>query len=172
MSPSPFVVEWALRTALELPPGSPRALDVAAGRGRHYAALASAGFRVFGVDSSFEALRDAVTLARAEGGWLRAWCADLTTYPMTDGAFDLVVVTRYMQRDLFPTLRRTVAPGGFVIYETFTRRQLRYDWGPTSPEHLLEPGELLSYLSDFGVVFYEERDEPEAVARLVARRLP
>jgi len=170
MSPSPFVVEWALRTASDLPPGAPRALDVAAGRGRHVAALAAAGFRVFGVDRSFEALQDAVTVARADGGWLRAWCADLTAWPLVEDAFDLVLVTRYLQRDLFPSLRRTVTRGGFVIYETFTRRQLRYDWGPRSPDHLLEPGELLSYFLDFEVIFYEECDEPEAVARLVARR--
>ena len=41
-----------------------RALDVAMGRGRHALALARAGFRVFGVDARFDAVRDAVAAAR------------------------------------------------------------------------------------------------------------
>ena len=57
-----------------------------------------------------------------------------------------------------------------MIYETFTVNQRRLGFGPTSPDHLLEPGELRRHFEGFDVLFYEEVDAPEAVARIVARR--
>jgi len=140
------------------------------GRGRHTLPLARAGFHTFGVDRSFDAVRDGVRAALDAGTPIAAWCADLTAYPLPAGRFDLVLVTRYLQRDLFPTIRAAVRAGGFVLYETFTVSQLALGRGPTSPDHLLRPGELREYFEEFEIVFYEETSAPEAVARLVARR--
>ncbi len=136
------------------------------GRGRHAALLAAAGYDVFGVDRSVEALRD----ARAAAPRLRAWCADLTTYPLPRAWFDLVIVARYLQRDLFGALQDAVAPGGVIIYETFTVQQVQHRRGPASPDHLLKPGELRARFSAFDVLEYEEVSEPDAVARITARR--
>jgi tellurite methyltransferase len=175
MSPSPFVVEWMDRLARELdaPRTHPRLLDVAMGRGRHTMVLARAGFRTFGVDSNLEALRDAAAGAADAGARIHAWCADLTQHPLPRAWFDVVVVTRYLQRDLFPALQATVKPGGFLLYETFTTAQRLLNTGPTSPEHLLEPGELRRRfdLPEWESVFYGEIRTPEAVAQLVAVRL-
>jgi tellurite methyltransferase len=142
------------------------------GRGRHVVPLARAGFRVFGVDVKLDAVRDAVAAARAEGLHVRAWCADLTQHPLPAARFDVVVVSRYLQRDLFPALQSAIAPGGVVLYETFTTAQRALGTGPKSPDHLLEPGELRSRFDIDGweMLFYEETLEPEAVARLAARR--
>ena len=165
--PSAFIVEWV--NALRTPNAAGgRALDVAMGRGRHAEVLANAGFRVFGVDWQIDAghaLRRVAGRAR-----LRAWIADLTSYPLPADAFDLVVVTRYLQRDLFDSLRRAVVPGGVVLYETFTEAQHELAWGPRSPDHLLGALELRSAFDTFDVLFYEEVRRPEAVARLAARR--
>src|SRR5262249_44553461 len=74
------------------------------------------------------------------------------------------------QRDLFPALQQSVKPGGFLLYETFTTAQRQLNTGPTSPDHLLEPGELRTRFAVPGweVRFYEETRGPEAVARLAA----
>jgi tellurite methyltransferase len=165
--PSPFVAEWIAR-AIVPPPR--RALDVAMGRGRHALPLARAGYRTFGVDSKFGAVRDAFDAARDAGTPIHAWCADLTQHPLPASRFELVVVTRYLQRDLFAAIRHSLAPGGIVLYETFTVRQRALGAGPTSPDHLLEEGELPTYFDALDVLFYEEVVSPEAVARLVARR--
>jgi tellurite methyltransferase len=146
-----------------------RVLDVAMGRGRHALPIAVRGCCLYGVDVNLEGLEDAAREARREGVRLRAWCADLTQHPLPRAYFDVVLVTRYLQRDLFPAIRDAVVPGGVVIYETFTVKQLALGVGPKSPDHLLEPGELRRYFDDFEVVFYEEVERPEAVARLVAR---
>src|SRR5262249_19731532 len=168
MSPSPFVVEWIGRAGRQWPGG--RALDLAMGRGRHAIALARAGFRTFGVDIRADAVRDAMLAASHEGARIAGWCADLTHHPLPSARFDVLVVTRYLQRDLFDAIRNAVRPGGVVIYETFTVAQRALGTGPTSPDHLLEIGELRRRFEIFEVWFEEERRAPEAVARIVAQR--
>ena len=133
--------------------------------------LARAGFRTFGVDIRFDAVRDAAIAARVAGTALRAWCADLTQHLLPLARFNVIVVTRYLQRDLFAPLAAALRPGGTVVYETFTTAQRAHGRGPTSPDHLLEPGELERAFEGLEVLFYEEVSEPDAVARLVARRL-
>lgn len=140
------------------------------GRGRHALLLARHGFQTFGVDANCDAVRDAMDAAEREGLRIRCWCADLTVAPLPSASFDLVVVARYLQRDLFDAIKAAVKPGGCVVYETFTVAQLALGVGPTSPDHLLQPGELRSIFSEWDVLFYEEVDAAEAVARLVARR--
>ena len=169
MSSSPFIVEWIERVAADRA-ATRRALDVAMGRGRHAVPLARAGFLTFGVDIAFEAVRDAVTAANADGARINGWCADLTQHPLPFSRFDLVIVSRYLQRDLFAALRAACVPGGVVLYETFTTAQRALGTGPKSPDHLLEPGELLRRFDGFEVLFYEEVSAPEALARIAARR--
>ena len=168
--PSPFVVSWVSRVRERIDPPR-RALDVAMGRGRHVDVLADAGFEVFGVDSRRDAVRDAVARGAARGHTVRGWVADLTRFRLPRERFDLVLVSRYLQRDLFPQIRAAVVPDGFVLYETFTDRQRELGRPPRSPDHLLKAGELQSYFDGFEVLFYEEAVEFEAVARIVARRL-
>ena len=140
------------------------------GRGRHALVLAHSGFQTFGVDLKLDAVRDAVRAAALEELTVRGWCADLTMFPLPPAAFDVLVVTRYLQRDLFPSIREAVRPGGCVIYETFTVLQPALGVGPTSPDHLLAPGELRGMFRGWEMLFYEEVAAPEAVARLVARK--
>jgi len=165
------MVEWIARIAGG-GPANLRALDVAMGRGRHALPLARAGFRTFGVDIAFEPLRDAIAAAAAEHLALHGWCADLTQHPLPDRRFDLVLVDRYLQRNLFDALRAACVPGGVVLYETFTTAQRAHGTGPKSPDHLLEPGELRERFAGFEELFYEETTAPEAVARIAARRPP
>jgi SAM-dependent methyltransferase len=167
--PSPFVIRWA--TALAGSVSAPRrALDVAMGRGRHAVVLGQAGFRTFGVDVKLDAVREALERAATYGLSVRGWCADLTQHPLPREAFEFVVVTRYLQRDLFASIREAVTPDGVVVYETFTVNQRALGAGPRSPDHLLKPGELRERFSVFEILFYEEVMAPEAVARVVARR--
>jgi SAM-dependent methyltransferase len=167
--PSPFVADWA-RSLVDMVGAPRRALDIAMGRGRNTLMLAAAGFRAFGVDVRLEALEDARRRARERGLAISAWCTDLTSCPLPRDRFELIVVSRYLQRDLFERLRDALVPGGAILYETFTEAQLALGRGPSSPDHLLQPGELRSYFEGFDILFYEEVVEPDALARLVARK--
>ena len=171
IAPSPFVVRCVTR-ARKVLNGEPPALDVAMGTGRHTLVLAEAGFASFGVDRDHGRQVEASGLLRDRATSARLWTADLergNTLPPS--RFDVVLCTRYLQRTLWPELAGAVRPGGFVIYETFTTAQRRYDWGPRSPDHLLEPdGELRRVFEAWDIWDYEERDNPVAEARLFARR--
>jgi tellurite methyltransferase len=167
-APSRWIESWVSQLALEAPPR--RALDVAMGSGRHALVLAAAGYATFGVDRRLPAVQQAALTAAASGHRLRAWCADLTRTPLPRAHFQVIVVTRYLQRDLFTALAAALAPGGVLLYETFTERQRALGWGPTSPDHLLKPGELQTLAAPLTTRFYEEVEAPEAIARLVARR--
>jgi hypothetical protein len=57
-----------------------------------------------------------------------------------------------------------------VLYETFTVLQRRHPTGPRSPDHLLEPLELREMFAGWTELEYEEVFDPEAVARLAARK--
>src|SRR4051812_29692992 len=160
MPASTFVADWIGRLAPPISPGassslhrSMRALDLAMGRGRHALILARNGFQTFGVDLKFDAVRDATGAAALEHLTIRGWCADLTMFPLPQDAFEVVVVARYLQRDLFSSLRGAVKRGGYVIYETFTVGQRALGVGPTSPDHLLAPGELRDLFGGWEILF-------------------
>lgn len=166
--PSPFVAQWLSTWCA--PAVGARALDVACGRGRHALALARAGYRVTALDMQLDALRRLQASSRHEGLAIQLACVDLTAMPLPRDTFELIVVTRYLDRTLFPALRAALLPGGVLLYETFTEHQLQYDRGPRSSAHLLEPGELRTLTTGMELLFDEEVMEPEAVARIAARR--
>lgn len=100
---------------------------------------------------------------------------DLTTYPLPPDAFDVVMIFNYLDRRRMSEFRAAVRRGGFLLCETFLRAQRDYGWGPTSDDHLLGPGELLSLAEPFEVVLAREALEfiggrPMAVASILARR--
>src|SRR3954447_13472868 len=106
-APSPFVVGWSTGVAARLGPRR-RALDVAIGRGRHVQPLQAAGLTVFGVDVRLDAIQDA---SRTGAGTVIGWAPDLAVCPLPADRFELVLVTRYVQRDLFPGVRAAVTSG-------------------------------------------------------------
>lgn len=125
---------------------------------------------MFGVDVNFAAVRQGLERGAPSGVRPRVWCADLTRFPLPPHRFELIVVARYLQRDLFPALRAALTAGGVVIYETFTTGQRVHGRGPTSPDHLLDPGELRQHFSGFEVLLDEEVTAPDAYARFCGRK--
>lgn len=166
-SPSPFLE----RVHAALPRG--RALDVACGSGRASVFLASGGWQVEGWDVDPSALELARAFAAREGVSATFREVDLETGspPPCDGAFDVIVVIRYLHRELFPWLERALSTGGALLYETFRRGQERFGH-PTKPRHLLEPGELARAFPTLTVELDEETPDsaPPVVARLLAHK--
>jgi tellurite methyltransferase len=140
------------------------------GEGRHAVRLAEAGFDTYGVDLSVTRLLAARRMLVAQRLHVLQWAADLDTYPLPAGHFDLLCCTRFLLRARWDDLRRAVRPGGFVMYETFTTGQIARGFGPSSPDHLLHPGELEAAFAGWTVLHSEEVQEPAAMARLVARK--
>ena len=140
------------------------ALDLACGSGRHLRLLAGDGVAVTGVD------RDTTALAGLAGlsGRVELIQADIEQgpWPLEGRVFDLVLVTNYLWRPLLPRIVEAVAPGGWLIYETFTDGQQTIG-RPARPEFLLRPGELLDAADGLRVIAYEDgfiESEPTASA--------
>ena len=158
---------WVKRWSHLVPVGG-TVLDVACGHGRHMLWFAQRGHAVTGVDRSPEAI-DAVhhlgvsVLADIETGpWPLVQCAHGTegtqgtgTPGTTPRTFDAVIVTNYLWRPLLPTIARSLAPGGVLIYETFASGNESVG-KPARPDFLLRPGELLRAFDTLRVVAYEE----------------
>lgn len=162
---------WLLSN-LDLIPRAGRALDVACGRGRHALFLAERGWAVRAVDRdclSIDALRSEAArcglAVQAEVVDLEAAGADLGRE-----AYDLIVVVHYLHRPLFPALLRALAPGGYLLYETFTLDQALRG-RPTNPDFLLRHAELREHLAPLAIL--REREGPfegRDVAAVLARR--
>ena len=162
---------WLLENADLFRPGM-RVLDVAAGRGRHALLFAAAGFDVTAVDRDAAGLARLAIIAAAMGLPLTTRVQDLEVadVDLGDGAFDLVLVTNYLHRPLMPALRRAVADGGVLVYETFTLAQAARG-RPTNPAYLLAPGELPQLVAPLAVVRSREGEvEGRDVASVVAVR--
>jgi tellurite methyltransferase len=172
--PSAFLVEAMERIALVAPqPAGARAVDVACGSGRDAVHLASAGYDVDAIDVLPDAVARATELAARYGVTVNGIVQDLERDPsLPRDAYALVIVVRYLQRSLFAALRDAVAPGGFVVYETFHVRNAETGRPPRSPEHLLETGELTRAFAGFEIVIARDAVERDGrfFSQFLARR--
>ena len=134
-----------------------RALDLACGQGRHIAALVEAGYRVVAMDVAMPALRHA-RAALAEDTAARAGVvqADIESWPFAPAAFDLVVQIDFLERKIFPELRKSLRPGGLLLIDTFLDQGKKNAEGPSRTEYLLAPSELPEAFAEFDLLGYEE----------------
>jgi 2-polyprenyl-3-methyl-5-hydroxy-6-metoxy-1,4-benzoquinol methylase len=157
---SPFLAQVAER----IPPG--RALDVATGSGANALFLARRGFEVEAFDLSAEAIRLAREAAEAEGLKVSFHQADAASFPVEEEAYDLILMIRFLDRNLIPRLKKGLKKGGKVVVETFNVRHLSRQ--PTfNPHYLLGINELLHLFYDLDVLFFREEDH---LSQLLAER--
>lgn len=177
--PSPLLLAWrhALCEAAAASPGGP-VLDVACGRGRNALAVAAWGPPVLGLDRSAEALadlRDRARRARLPVTGVRCDLEAGLEMPVAPASCAVILVFRFLFRPLAPALAEALAPGGLLLYETFTRDQRRLAGGPRSESFLLREGELPGLFPGLDVLARDEGrrregDRVHALASLVARR--
>ena len=139
-------------------------LDVACGSGRHLAWFAARGHPVCGVDIDTAAAAGKVPHAE-----LLQADIENAPWPLQGRQFGAVLVCNYLWRALFPALLASVAPGGVLIYETFSSGQELLG-RPRRPAFLLQPGELLQVCAGLQVVAYEcgVVDAPQRVVQRIA----
>jgi SAM-dependent methyltransferase len=160
--------DWVVRFGVRIPPVG-RVLDVACGVGRHARWFAERGYRVDAVD------RERSPEPFPQIAFKRM---DIETgeWPYAGQRFDAVIVTNYLYRPLMKTLVDSVAPHGWLIYETFAAGNGQFG-KPSRPEFLLRPGELLDAVQGrLRVVAYEDgyvdAPRPAMVQRIAAQFEP
>ncbi len=157
--PSRFLREIFEAGSWPLPKG--RALDIATGKGRHALFLAERGFEVVGIDISPIALETARRTAQQQSLAIDWQEADLEHIEFPKGHYDLVLNFDYLQRSLVGQIKKTLKPGGWVIFETFLIDQQTIGH-PKNPEYLLRHNELLELFRDFRVLYYREGRFPQS----------
>jgi len=170
--PSPFLVD-ALAHLPDPRSGQKRVLDLAAGAGRESVFLALRGYQGGAWDHDRGPLERAQAMALHHGVTIETCVRDLEIRDprLPVASHDVVMVFRFLHRPLFPRIAQAVAPGGWVVYETYLEGQERFG-RPKHPRFLLHQGELPGHFPGFEIVRYEERtpDEGPMLARLLARR--
>ena len=144
--------------------------DLACGRGRNAVEVGQWGLPVVGVDRNPDFLAE--LKSRTGGLRVRSVRADLESsapLPLAAGCCGAVLVFRFLYRPLAPRLETLLAPGGVLLYETFTLAQADRPGGPNNPAFLLGPGELAGLFPGLETLSCEE-DATSGLARLAARR--
>jgi rhodanese-related sulfurtransferase len=163
---------WLIENADLLPRGG-KVLDVACGRGRHALLMASAGFEMRAIDRDPEAIAWLRDTAERMSLRIETDVVDLETDPPPSlgvGAFDVVLVFRYLHRPLMPALRDALKPGGRFLYETFTAHQAERGH-PKNPDFLLREGELAGLMEPLSILRSREGQFDDAfIASVVAER--
>jgi len=180
VEPNDFLAEVAPR----IPQG--KVLCLADGEGRNGVYVASLGHKVTSIDASNVASSKALQLAEQKGVAIDAIVADLREYDLGEASWDCVVSIFFhmppdMRRDMHGRVERAIKPGGHLILEAYTPKQLEYRTGGPPTVELLQTLEILK--EDFpGLTFIhaveKERDVYEgvghaghaAVVQLLARK--
>jgi 2-polyprenyl-3-methyl-5-hydroxy-6-metoxy-1,4-benzoquinol methylase len=153
-----------LKVNQQLLPSSAKVLDIACGLGANALFLAARGLEVHAWDISAVASDKLNLTAQQQGLKLHTQCRDVVTQPPRPESFDLIVVCRFLERELCPAIAAALKPGGLLFYQTYTRDSNRAE-GPRNPQFLLAQGELLELFSGLEVELYQEGDEAMFIGR-------
>jgi SAM-dependent methyltransferase len=178
--PNHFLAEVAVRI-----PAGP-VLCLAEGEGRNAVYLAGLGHAVTAVDRSEVGLRKATALAKERAVRITPVVDDLGTFVIEPGAWSgIVSVFAHLPSQVRAPLHRAVVaglrPGGLLVLESYTPRQLAFGTGgPRDADRLLTLEGLRTELAglDFEIGREIERDVTEgkyhggraAVVQVMARR--
>jgi len=171
--PAPVLAEHG-----HLLPTRGEALDLACGLGCNALYLARHGLTTTAWDRAATAVDQLATRALEEGVPVAAEVRDVVAHPPLAGSFDVVVVTRFLERDLAPALAAALRPGGLLFYQTFNRARVT-GHGPRSDRYRLDDNELLRLFPALQLRFYRDearigdldqglRDEAQFIGQRVA----
>jgi SAM-dependent methyltransferase len=162
-------------------------LCVGEGEGRNAVFLAEQGYEVVGVDQSQVGMDKAQGLAQDRGVFIETVVSSIEDFELKEGEWQgIISIFFHLSPDPRKRVHRSVvkglAPGGILILEAFTPKQLEYDTGgPPSPDRLLTLEVLREELAglEFLVAQETEREVHEgrmhtglgSVVQVVGRRV-
>jgi 2-polyprenyl-3-methyl-5-hydroxy-6-metoxy-1,4-benzoquinol methylase len=153
----PVACQVLSQYAYLLPPAG-RALDAASGRGGNALLLARAGLQTTAIDISPVGLEQLSSVALAHGQMIATRAETLSEQSLGVQQWDVIVVSNFLQRDLFESLCAALRPGGLLFYETFVQNKTDTAVGPSNPEFLLDDNELLELTRGLSVrVFFDQQ---------------
>ncbi len=126
-------------------------LDLACGTGRHSIFLSKLGYNVLAVDI------DENKLNCFNGKLIKKKVIDvenINNWPLAKEKFNAIIVTNFLNRQIFPSIIRSIKKKGHLIYETFSEGHQKIG-RPTNPKYILKPRELIRLSNKMQLVAYE-----------------
>lgn len=136
-------------------PSEGLALDLACGLGANALFLAQQGLTTHAWDVSDVAIVTLQDASRSRSLQINTEVRDVVANPPSIHSFDVIVVSRFLDRRLTASLVDALNPGGMIFYQTFTVDKLP-GVGPVNPDYLLKPNELLQMFSSLVIRVYRE----------------
>ena len=136
-------------------PTTGTALDLACGLGANAIFLAELGLAVTAWDISSVAIEKLTSYAAQQGLNINACQQKIVANSFTECSFDVIVVSRFLDRTLSDAIIGALKPDGLLFYQTFTREKISPK-PPNNPDYLLTENELLALFSPLRVIFYRE----------------
>ncbi|MCX7192244.1 MAG: class I SAM-dependent methyltransferase [Proteobacteria bacterium] len=140
-------------------------LAVADGEGRNGVWLAEQGLQVLSVDNSHVAVEKARALAAQRGVKMAVELVDLAQWDWPESYFDVVAGIFIQFADpaarvqLFANIKRCLKPGGLLLLQGYTPRQLEYrTGGPSQIENLYTGTMLRDAFADMEILHLFEHD--------------
>jgi len=141
-------------------------LAVADGEGRNGVWLAEQGLNVLAVDASQVALEKARKLAAQRGVQLQFELADLSRWQWGENKYDVVAgifiqfAPPALREQMFAGIKRALKPGGLLLLQGYTPRQLEYGTGgPPIAENMYTEKLLRDAFSDMEWLHFSEHDD-------------
>lgn len=141
-------------------------LAVADGEGRNGVWLAGHGLDVLSVDSSSVAQEKAGKLARQRGVAVKFEQVDLAQWTWGENRFDMVAAIFIqfappeLREQMFARIKRCLKPGGLLLLQGYTPRQLHYrTGGPSQAENLYTEALLRNAFEDMQILHLREHDD-------------
>lgn len=152
------------------------ALDLACGQGGNSFLLAEHGLQVDAWDISTVAINQ-IKMRQQNHHRISANVVDISCRKIPPQSYDVIIVSRFLERSLIPDLIHALKLGGLIFYQTFTQEKVSTS-GPSNPLYLLKKGELLNLFSSLVPIIYHDEgligDTQQGIrneALLVAQRL-
>jgi 2-polyprenyl-3-methyl-5-hydroxy-6-metoxy-1,4-benzoquinol methylase len=159
-------------------PDTGTALDLACGLGGNALFLAQQHLAVTAWDISSIAIAKLTAYAERQGLNINACQQNITPLSLAKSSYDVISVSRFLDRTLSDAIIGALKPGGLLFYQTFTKEKTSGQ-GPKNPTFMLDRNEILRLFSPLAVVFYREnsfcgnlqkglRDEAQFVGQNIA----
>lgn len=136
-------------------PENGTALDLACGLGGNAIFLARQGLAVTAIDISSVAIEKLTAHAALQGLDINASQQKIDRHSLMELRFDVIVVSRFLDRNLSDAIIGALNPAGLLFYQTYTRKKAGRH-GPNNPDYLLAESELLALFSPLRPVFYRD----------------
>ena len=134
---------------------SGKALDLACGLAGNAIFLEKQGFQLDAIDNSSVLIQKLQQYINDKQLNITAILQDIETQALPTSHYDVIVVSYFLDREIFPNLIAALKPDGLLFYQTWSQEKIS-DRGPRRQAFRLAKGELLTLCNDLQLVYYRE----------------